>query len=275
MSATTDRRRDLAYEKNDHGRYEVFDDSEIARWVRDQERAQSDDSFPDNKTASQTHESRSVHSGPVAEVETAAGQSLEKGTQRSAQMAGDRSLSSQHDRQRIRDRRLVSGRDPVHQRWLRLAIICFVVMMLVVGVALAWRGSSTISIWAKSAVSLLRPKATKPQPTTADLGQRIDALTSQIEALKQQINQLNAAQAQLNSAQAQSARSAAEQQLKIAALQQLLEQKTEALTPKPPHPDVATKKKPPAAVPQPHPRLKPKSQAAMPLTIIPPPAAQH
>lgn len=275
MSTTTDWRRHLASERNNQGRHDEFDDSEIARWVRDQQPAQSEDSFPDNETASQTHESSSVDSVPVVEVETAARQSPEKGTQQSAQSADDKRLSSQHDGQRLRDRRLLTRPGSGHQGWFRLAIICFVVLMIVVGGTLAWRGSSTNGTWAKFVLSVLRPTATKPQPTTTDLAQRIDVLTNQIGALKQQINQLNIAQAQLNAAQAQSARSAAEQQLKIAALQQRLDQMAQASTPKPPHPNVAAKKKPLAAAPQPQPRLKQKSNAAMPLAIVPPPTARR
>lgn len=275
MSNTTDWRRHLAPEKNNQGRYDEFDDSEIARWVQDQQPAQNEDSLPDNETVSQTHESSSVNSVPIAEVETAAWKSPEKGTQRSAQTADDKRLSSQHNGQNIRDRRPLSRHDSGHQGWFRLAIICFVVLMIVVGSTLAWRGSPTNDTWAKFALSLLRPTATKSQPTTTDLAQRIDVLTNEIGALKQQINQLNTAQAQLSAAQAQSARSAAEQQLKIAALQQRLDQMTQASTPKPPHPNVAAKKKPLTAAPHPHPPLKQKSNAAMPLAIVPPPTARR
>ena len=117
-----------------------------------------------------------------------------------------------------------------------------------------------------TAAAVTAPAPAKPQPSTADLAQQIGVLSSQIEALKQQINQLNAAQAQ-------SAKSAAEQQLKVLALQQVLEQKTEAPAAKPPQVAAVARA---AALPKPRPRAKPsQSRDGKPLRLGPSWTAQR
>jgi hypothetical protein len=113
-------------------------------------------------------------------------------------------------------------------------------ILLGVGSAFAWHNSwvqSTISTGARAALGWrpLQTKLTgivsspaKPQLTMADLAQKIESLTREVGALKQQINQLNAAQAQ-------SEKSATEQQLKLSALQQLLQndERIRSANPKP------------------------------------------
>lgn len=276
MSATTDRRRDLAYQKDDERRFGEFDDSEIGRWVRDQQGAQPDEPFPADQAASWQHQEEiSPRPGPIAESGAGSWRSPEKDAEQPGRGAEDPLPTSPHQGDRGRDVGPVVQRETARGQRFRLVIICLVVTLLGVGSALAWRGSSAISSWAKTSVAFLHPTPTKPQPTIADLAQRIDTLTGEIGSLKQQINQLNAAQAQLNAAQAQSAKSAAEQQLKIAALQQFVDQRIQVSASKPPKLGAAPRRKPVVAVSRPRPSPKPPSRAAMPLTIVPSSTAQR
>jgi hypothetical protein len=171
---------------------------------------------------------------------------------------------------------------------LLIAALYFIMMMLGIGCAFAWHAppiQSTIRTWPDAAIgaffvrptgaAVSTPAATVSQPTTADIARRMDDLSNQIGALKEQINHLNAEQTQ-------SAKSAAEQQAKVLALQQMLDQKTQEAFSKPPQPDTASKEPPPldtaakqkrevSAHPKPRPRppLKPKSEEEKPLSLGP------
>jgi hypothetical protein len=180
--------------------------------------------------------------------------------------------------QSVRDEGFIAEHEN-HGQAFRLAIFYFVMLMLGVGSAFAWHAAglqSTIGTWTgvatssfvrTSAAAPTTPPAIKHQSSTAALAQRITVLSNEVGLLKQQVQQLNAAQLQ-------SARSAAAQQLKLSALQQLLEQKDQAPSPKSPQLDIAAKQKR-VPLPKPRPRFKPTSQAGMPLHLGPSWTAQR
>ena len=172
-------------------------------------------------------------------------------------------------------------------RPLRLAILYPLMVALGVGGAFASQVlpvQSTIRSWSKvamagffvqpTAAAVSAPAVAVPPPVIADLTKRIEGLTNEITALKQQVGQLDAAQAQ-------SAKAAAEQQVRMSALQQRLDQEAQeaqqALArpaqPRPAQPEAAAREKRQASVitkPKPHPVLKPRTQAeATPLRIGP------
>lgn len=162
-------------------------------------------------------------------------------------------------------------------RPLRFATVAVLATLLGVGSAFAWHAAplqSTIRTWSTAAIGsfFIRPTAAAASapsataPAASELAKRIEGLSGEIAVLHQQIDQLNAAQIQ-------SAKAAAASQERLAALQQLMEQRTEAAIPQPPQPSAAARERRVAAAqPRPKPRreFKPKSEAvASPLRLGP------
>jgi uncharacterized coiled-coil protein SlyX len=191
--------------------------------------------------------------------------------------------------------RLAAQPESHHGRPLRFATVSVFAMLLGVGSAFAWRVApiqstildvggalalrvapiqSTLRTWSTATLggSFIQPTAaaasapSAAQPAASELANRIEGLSREIAALKQQIDQLN-------TAQVQSAKLAAEGQERLAALQQLMDQKTQAAIPQPPQPNTAAKEKHVASAfpkPKPRPALKPRAEAvATPLRLGP------